>query len=117
MWGMKSGRPEENLKLNEEMVIEKGAKLVGEGIIYGISATILFAAHARERKKGAVKEKKEKAANAEQQELKELLRSLKETCRCLPHQHKLDSSTTAPAEIFQKRNFAFLVKITMIDSP
>ena len=46
-------------------------------------------------KKGAVKEKKEKAANAEQQEMKELLRSLKETCRCLPHQHKQDLPTVA----------------------
>ena len=63
MWGMKSGRPEENLKLNEEMVIEKGAKLVGEGIIYGISATILFAAHAREMKKGAVKRRKERKSS------------------------------------------------------
>ena len=92
---MKSGRPEENLKLNEEMVIEKGAKLVGEGIIYGISATILFAAHAREMKKRSCEGKKEKAAKAKQQEMKELLRSLKETCRCLPHQHKQDLPTVA----------------------
>ena len=56
MWVMNLGRPVEIPKLNEQMAIELGANLLGEGIIFSIAAAILVAEYVRQVKKEAGKE-------------------------------------------------------------
>jgi len=53
---MNLGRPVEIPKLNEQMAIELGANLLGEGIIFSIAAAILVAEYVRQVKKEAGKE-------------------------------------------------------------
>lgn len=50
MWVMNLGRPVEIPKLNEQMAIELGANLLGEGIIFSIAAGILCAEYIRQVK-------------------------------------------------------------------
>jgi len=56
MWVMNLGRPVEIPKLNEQMAIELGANLLGEGIIFSIAAGILCAEYIRQVNKEAGKE-------------------------------------------------------------
>jgi len=42
MWSMNLGRPVSVAKLNENMAIELGAELLGEGIIFTVAAGMQF---------------------------------------------------------------------------
>ncbi|KAG8228502.1 hypothetical protein J437_LFUL009367 [Ladona fulva] len=56
MWIMNLGRPVNIPSLNEQMAIELGANLLGEGIIFTIAAAILYLEYARSARKEAAKE-------------------------------------------------------------
>ena len=62
MRALNLGRPVEIPKLNENMAIELGANLLGEGIIVSIAATILIAEYLRLKDIEAAKEQKRKDA-------------------------------------------------------
>jgi len=56
MWILNLGRPVNIPVLNEQMAIELGANLLGEGIIFSIAAVILISEYNRSSRKEAAKE-------------------------------------------------------------
>jgi hypothetical protein len=60
MLSMNVGKPVAIPKLNEAMAIELGAELVGEGVIFIITAAILVAEYARGARKAAAEEEERK---------------------------------------------------------
>ena len=76
---MNLGRPVEIPKLNEQMAIELGANLLGEGVIFTIAASILTAEYVRSSRKEAGKEQARLEA---MQELSDRIRDMElETAR------------------------------------
>ena len=83
MWGRNSDRPVEIPKLNEEMAIKLGARILVEQIMYGIAAAILIAIYVRGVKKQAKEEEQEKQKLKEEQtalkqEMKDLINILRD---------------------------------------
>ncbi|XP_044744286.1 putative OPA3-like protein CG13603 [Coccinella septempunctata] len=72
MWVLNLGKPVSLPVYNEEMAIELGANLLGEGIIFLIAAGLLVAEYNRSARKEAAKEA------AKKKEIEELQLSLKE---------------------------------------
>ncbi|KAL3287315.1 hypothetical protein HHI36_001790 [Cryptolaemus montrouzieri] len=72
MWVLNLGKPVSVPVYNENMAIELGANLLGEGIIFVIAAGILISEYARSSRKEAAKEE------VKRQEMEELKLSLKE---------------------------------------
>lgn len=60
MWIMNLGKPVNIPSLNEAMAIELGANLLGEGIIFGVAAGILFIEYNRQTRKETAKEQARK---------------------------------------------------------
>ncbi|XP_047004984.1 putative OPA3-like protein CG13603 [Schistocerca americana] len=60
MWIMNLGKPVNIPSLNEAMAIELGANLVGEGIIFGVAAGVLYIEYNRQTRKETAKEQARK---------------------------------------------------------
>jgi Optic atrophy 3 protein (OPA3) len=73
MWGMNLGRPVEIPKLNEEMAIDLGGRVLAEVIIYSITAAILVTGYVRKVKPEAEKKIEELEIEELESKLQELL--------------------------------------------
>jgi len=73
MWTMNLGKPVNIPKLNENMAIELGAELLGEGVIFVTAAAILVFEYVRNsRKETAKEESRNQELSRVQEELKDL---------------------------------------------
>ncbi|CAG7725648.1 unnamed protein product, partial [Allacma fusca] len=113
MLSMNVGKPVAIPKLNEAMAIELGAELVGEGVIFVITAAVLIAEYVRSTRKANAEEEERKAEMTKihtdlvdlrevnsklEAELQELFRILHVNIPAIPNQsNNVGSKSVLPA--------------------